>query len=215
MVKIKQRAKSEAQKELRRQQILDAARHRLSQQSFDQINLIHLAADIGITKAALYRYFRNKETLFLALYQQALERFIQCVVSAATSGMSERGADMKVSDAIISALDDCPEYAQLSAILHIMLEQNLREDEAREFKRELLMRFGVLVELMQKYAGFNEQDASTRLLQIHQAIIGAWHVSHPSDVLRNVLAEPEFERLNLNFSTTVRQHIQQLLEVDN
>ena len=59
MCLIKQRAKNPEQKALRRQQILLATKNRFSKSSYEDVNLQHIAADVGMTKAALYRYFRN------------------------------------------------------------------------------------------------------------------------------------------------------------
>ncbi|WP_156506077.1 TetR/AcrR family transcriptional regulator, partial [Oleiphilus sp. HI0117] len=76
MCLIKQRANNPEQKALRKQQILDATRKRFSDLAYEDLNLNVIAADVGITKAALYRYFRNKETLFLALFVETLEELI-------------------------------------------------------------------------------------------------------------------------------------------
>ena len=73
---IKRRANTPEQKALRLQQIMAATATRFTTLNYDQVNLNHIAADVGITKAALYRYFRNKETLFLALYTRQIEQFI-------------------------------------------------------------------------------------------------------------------------------------------
>ena len=77
MKPIRQRAKSPEQKAARRQHILSAAADIIMASSFDQLNMIDIAEAVGITKAALYRYFRNKETLFLALFEDSMESLIQ------------------------------------------------------------------------------------------------------------------------------------------
>ena len=73
---IKCRAKTPEQKALRLTQIMDVTAARFATLSYEEVNLKHIAADVGITKAALYRYFRNKETLFLALYTQEATNFV-------------------------------------------------------------------------------------------------------------------------------------------
>ena len=92
MSSIKQRAVSSEQKQQRISQILDAAANQFSHQDYIDIRLVDIASDVGITKAALYRYFRTKETLFLALYEQQLNL------------LGERAKDALASEALVPAL---------------------------------------------------------------------------------------------------------------
>ena len=77
MVSIRKRAISPEQKALRRQQILDAAGEMFAREQYEDVKLSVLARHVGITKPALYRYFRGKEVLFLALYEQEIARIIE------------------------------------------------------------------------------------------------------------------------------------------
>ena len=67
------RARRQDEKQDRIDGILLAARKRLDQLSIQQCNLHDIAADVGITKAALYRYFRAKELIFIEIYRQELQ----------------------------------------------------------------------------------------------------------------------------------------------
>lgn len=67
------RARRQDEKQDRIDGILLAARNRLDQHAIQQCNLHDIAADVGITKAALYRYFRAKELIFIEIYRQELE----------------------------------------------------------------------------------------------------------------------------------------------
>lgn len=55
------------------QLILAAARHRFLQWGYSATSTAALAEDLGITKAALYYHFTDKEALFLAVVKDYLE----------------------------------------------------------------------------------------------------------------------------------------------
>lgn len=55
----------------RREQILEIAA-RLFQKGFRATSLDHVAAELGVTRPALYYYFRSKEELLAAIYERAV-----------------------------------------------------------------------------------------------------------------------------------------------
>ena len=77
MKAIRKRARGEEQKALRRAQILAAAEARFHATGYERISLSEIAADVGLTKAALYRYFRSKEALFIGLFDRAFARLLE------------------------------------------------------------------------------------------------------------------------------------------
>ena len=62
-------------KEARRKDIVDAARHLLERRGYQAFNMRDLARGAGVTVGTVYTYFRNKEELFAVLYAERLERF--------------------------------------------------------------------------------------------------------------------------------------------
>lgn len=65
MVDIKEY--KEKEKELRSGFIIDAAEKLFFTRGYDAVSMDDIAANVGLTKAALYRYFENKEDLFFAI----------------------------------------------------------------------------------------------------------------------------------------------------
>lgn len=200
---IKKRANSPEQKALRRQQILLAARHRFEKLSYDEVNLNHIAADVGITKAALYRYFRNKETLFLAMFVTSLEELVE-------TGKTNR-FDQPLAITITQALLANPIYCKLSAILHTVLERNLSLDEAIEFKTTLLNLLGEFAELISRHSNLNSQQATTLLMQAQEALIGCWHMSHPTGSIAEAISQPSLRLFQQSFDNTLLLHIERLI----
>ena len=210
MCLIKQRANNPEQKALRRQQILLATRKRFESAPFEEVNLNHIAADIGITKAALYRYFRNKETLFLALFVESLEELIQFSESDNTH--------QPLADSICDALISQPLYCKLSAILHTILERNLTYEEAHEFKHTLLELMGKFALQISGHPDSNLRDAeqaTSLLMQIQESLIGVWHMTHPTGAIAEVLEQASMSLFRRTFDDSLRAHIRLLVHHQN
>lgn len=202
------RANKPEQKAQRRQQILLATRERFESLAYEEVNLNHIAADIGITKAALYRYFRNKETLFLALFVESLEELIK--FSEAETGQAS------LADTICDALIRHPLYCKLSAILHTILERNLTLEEAHEFKHTLLALMGQFAEQIIQHPDSSKlkpAQAVNLLMQIQESVIGVWHMTHPSGAIAEVLQQPSLSLFNRSFDESLRAHIKLLVSL--
>ena len=227
MCLIKQRAKNPQQKALRRQHILDATRKRFQTLSYEEVNLNHVAADVGITKAALYRYFRNKETLFLALFVDALNELVHysehalkqnLVTLEALAHPSSPGDNISHSLAhiVTKSLVDNPIYCKLSAILHTILERNLTLDEANQFKQQLLTLMGHYSQLLAEHPEFkntsNQYNSESNkaieyLMQVQQALIGVWHMTHPTGAIAQVIEVAPLNIFKQDFSEALFAHI--------
>ncbi len=206
MCLIKQRANNPEQKALRRQQILTSARSRFETLAYEEVNLNHIAADVGITKAALYRYFRNKETLFLALFVETLEELI-------ASAESHSPNESCLADVITQTLLSNPVYCKLSAILHTILERNLTLEEAESFKQTLLSLTSQYAKLLSHYSDAFEDPlyAQETLMQVQQALIGSWHMTHPVGAIAEVIQRPPLDIFHRSFEDTLFEHIKKIV----
>jgi len=201
---IKCRATTPEQKALRLTQIMDVTAARFSILSYEDVNLKHIAADVGITKAALYRYFRNKETLFLAVYIQELERLTD-------TAKIEMGQPL-LADSICNMLIKHPLFCKLSAIMHTALQCNLTIEEARQFKTQLLQFIQQYAAMISEHHALSSEQATELLLQIQQVIIGCWHMSHSVGAVAEVIKEGPLQLFELNFADILRSHIARLVD---
>jgi AcrR family transcriptional regulator len=191
MPAVKKRARSASQKAARRETILDAAARAFSESALDDVNLADIAADAGLTKAALYRYYRGKELLFLALYERELTQLIE--------GM-QVPAGRDPATAVVDALLARPLFCSLSAILHTVLERRLEVEEALAFKRNLMAALQTLSKSLARAVPLSETTILRVILRIQQALIGAWHLGHPAPVVDRVLEEPGLTALRCDFA---------------
>ena len=65
---------SDAYREQRRQQILDAARRRFARNGFHQTSIQDILTEANLSAGALYRYFRSKEEIIEAIAEDALRQ---------------------------------------------------------------------------------------------------------------------------------------------
>jgi AcrR family transcriptional regulator len=192
-----------------------------------------VAADIGITKAALYRYFRNKETLFLALFVETLGELVQSFRLALKQCLKSQEASiypppsnvdnirLSLAHLVTTTLVQNSIYCKLSAILHTILERNLTLDEANEFKQQLLTLMNHYSQLLTQHPEFkkssaikySEQNISASelaisyLMQIQQALIGVWHMSHPTGAIAKVIEVAPLNIFKQDFSEALLAHI--------
>lgn len=205
MVAINKRAVSPEQKAFRREQILAAAGEMFAVQPYEAVNLTALAETVGITKPALYRYFRGKEVLFLALFEKELVR-----VKQAFSRLSQ---SQDLAGDIANVFGAHPLYCRLSAILHTVLERDLTYEEALAFKLSMKKE---VVELSQQLAVLlGTADAGLvfdRLKQMQQALIGAWHMTHPAGAVADVLERDDLALFRSDFEESLAKHLRVLLQ---
>lgn len=199
----KQRARSEADKALREQQILDAAERLFLEHRFHGLTLADVARETGVTKAALYRYFRSKELLFIAVYRRAMSDWVSEVEAIGSDGFPEQFVDRILAH---------PVFCGLTAILHIALETGLSEEEAREFKLFLLAQARRITAVIAAATDQEEAACLGYLMQCQQALIGCWHMSHPPEPARKAMQVEPLTVFQLEFSDTLRHHLRILTE---
>lgn len=197
----KQRARTQAEKLAREQHILDAAAELFVSRRYDQLTLADVASASGLTKAALYRYFRSKELLFIRIYQRELKDLVQDAQSRAPLANAEDFTDLLISH---------PLFCGLTAILHMALETGLSEEEAREFKLFLLDQLQQLSALIQAATGRHENDCFQFIMQCQQALIGCWHMTHPPEAARKAIERAPLTVFKMDFEQTLRSHLSAL-----
>ena len=134
MTLAKKRARSLEDKSFRRQQILDAAAALFQEVGYEGFSVALLASKAGVVKGTLYLYFKTREEVFLALYDQSLNRMSEAFIAQLTPGMSDRAFCELLYDV---AFDDSL-YVPLQARLEKVIEHNVSIDSLIASKRHFL-----------------------------------------------------------------------------
>jgi AcrR family transcriptional regulator len=67
------------EKEIRRNAILAAAEKRFAREGFHVTTLDDVAADVEISKATIYLYFKNKEELFFSILEEKFDQYTESI----------------------------------------------------------------------------------------------------------------------------------------
>ena len=202
MTKLKRRAVSAEQKAQRRVDILNSARALFSAtNSYDAILMKHIAENIQLTKGTLYLYFKTKEEVFLALYEQEL----LALNGRLNTAFSLLAVACSVDDAhraLVSSIEGEDTYLRLNSLLHAVLEQNIDFETALAFKtmlREQILMSGRAIE--NKLVELNPGQGAELLLMMHEIMIGCYHAATPSSCLDEIFERPDMAFMKLHFDT--------------
>jgi AcrR family transcriptional regulator len=204
MTSVKRRAVSDAQKAQRREDILNSARELFQNCSrYDAILMKHIAENIKLTKGTLYLYFKTKEEVFLALYEQEFLTLCQRMQSAVLAHAKNRNAGLgadELQDVFVSAVAGQDTFLRLNGLLHSVLEQNIEFDTALRFKTMLRDRMIETAAVLEANVdGLKAGQGAELLLLVHEVTIGAYHTASPSPCLDLVFERPDMQFMKLHF----------------
>src|SRR5512141_3202105 len=85
-----------------RRAILEAAKHLFIEQGYHGLSMRQIAEAVGVSKAALYYHFRDKEELFLAILEIYLDEIEAIIDRVEAEGTTCRQQITALVDAILS-----------------------------------------------------------------------------------------------------------------
>lgn len=128
------RARSDAAKEDRRLDILEAARGLLAEDGFQGVTMNGLAQRARLAKGTLYLYFKTRDEVFLTLHSAASGQVIARIAERTVPGQSAE----EVAREIAAAARSDPLFFQLGALLTAVIEQNVSPEALVETKRRYM-----------------------------------------------------------------------------
>jgi AcrR family transcriptional regulator len=118
----KQNSARSLRPENRRQQLLDAAAKRFSDQGYANTSMRDIAKDVGMLAGSMYYHFTSKEELLLAIHEEGVRRFAQGIEQA-ISGKSDPWDRLEAAAiAHLSMLLDGGDHTQ------VVVREHPRED---------------------------------------------------------------------------------------
>ncbi len=133
------RASRTGEKEERSRHIIDSAAAVLNDVRFEKFTLDRVAEKAGFSRGGIYKYFRTKEDLLLALHTQQMSAMTERLLRKAKSGMSDRAFAKAFLD---SALAD-PLYLRILRRYEGIANENASDEALMEwwqFYRENMKR---------------------------------------------------------------------------
>ena len=169
VVAINRRARSEEQKALRRQAVLQAAEAYFLDVGYEAFSMAQLAKRAGLVKGTLYLYFKTREELFLTLYEKSLTRWSQVFMSNLSEPMSSEAYARTLHN---TALADGAFVPLLIRLEHV-IEHNVSIPRLIESKRAFIQQVDVVAESTSKALMLSRGQAKEVAKTMGVLLIGA------------------------------------------
>ncbi|MGO3152788.1 MAG: TetR/AcrR family transcriptional regulator [Galactobacter sp.] len=206
-----QRARSEDQRQQRREKILEVTANMLSEMSVADISLNELSRRVGLAKSNVLRYFESREDILLNLLSAELETWTAEVtgsVHPTDSGPHERIA--RVASALSSTLAQRSVLCDLISAQAAVLERNISTEVALQHKQDIGVHVtNVVASIRSAVPELTEDQAVRVMTHFIIAVAGAWPQVHPSEALQAVYDEhPEVAAGQVEFEPFLRDTVE-------
>ncbi|MFF0390805.1 TetR/AcrR family transcriptional regulator [Kitasatospora sp. NPDC004615] len=181
-----QRARSAEAKQAREGAILDAARVLGEGRGIRDVTLTDIAAEVGMHKSALLRYFETREQIFLELTAQGWREWS----GALRAGLEarERATPAEVAELLAATLSARPMFCDLLAQAPLNLERNVSLEAVRTFKLVTLDEVALIGVELNRLLGLTEQQVLD-LAATATGMAGAlWQMATPGPRLQALYA---------------------------
>ncbi|MBC6457042.1 TetR/AcrR family transcriptional regulator [Actinomadura sp. HBU206391] len=193
-----QRARRPEQRELRRQEILDAAKALLAEMPAEEISLRELARRLGVSKTHVVRYFESREGVFLELLNRLRRSWLEAL---ATEWPAPPCEPDRVMRAWADSLAARPVLCQLWSLLPSVLERNVSADAVRAYKLTDLEQRTTLANLINdRVPALRADDALTLTRYAVVALVGLWPFSNPTPTIALATADPRLAASRVDFT---------------
>jgi AcrR family transcriptional regulator len=172
------RARRPEQKQQRYAAILDAARDLALRDGVGAVSLADIAAEVGMHKSALLRYFETREEIFLRLAETEFHEW----AAGALAALSLAGPEPReVAETLAGSVADRPLFCQLLLYSPLTLERNVSLDVVRAFKQAVHGSLQEVLPALQRALPALDADACFDLFAMSGiAAAGLWQAAHPS-----------------------------------
>jgi AcrR family transcriptional regulator len=206
-----QRATRHRERQARRTQMLEAAEALLRDWSYTDITMDRIADRCRIAKGTLYLYFRTKEALFLALFEQHLLTWYSELESLAARDTLT--VDPSAAARVIgSTLAARPTLVRLHGLVYSAGGRNIDLDTVVDFRRRQRRAMQPLAAaLADRIRSLREARALHFLVQLEAVVGGLSWVAYPPPALARAADEKDLSLFILDFEKELTDIVTALL----
>jgi len=95
------------------ERMLDTAARLFGARRFHEVRMDDVAAEAGVSKGTLYRYFRDKDEMYLALLGRASDQLVQLLRARVAEADGARAGLVAIVDSVITFFDAQPHLFDL------------------------------------------------------------------------------------------------------
>jgi AcrR family transcriptional regulator len=210
------RARSDEQREVRRQAILRVAAEMVAQMPVAELSLNELSRRVGLAKSNVLRYFESREAVLLELLDSAwrdwLARLAATLPETAepTVPVSERYP--RIAAEVTASLVVDRLFCELISVSSAVLERNVSPDVARRYKLAAVANVEALADLVHRQLPeLDPQGAMSFAGGTIVAVAGIWPLTQPSPAMLQAYEDPAIAVLRLDFGTALQEMLATLL----
>jgi AcrR family transcriptional regulator len=208
-----QRARSDEQRALRSQAILDTAAAMLQEMPVADISLNELSRRVGLAKSNVLRYFDSREAVLLELLASSVREWLAHLAAELPSAVRHRAAFKRRAEqlaiAISRSLAERPVLCDLMSTQAAVLEHNVSVEAVVRYKLAALADAEVIAGLVRDALPELSQDDAWRYT------VGAWLITAalwayarpPEAVLQACAADERLEKTHLDFPATLEDYL--------
>ena len=206
---IKQRAIGEADKEVRRHAILDAAEALFLEHPDRMASVAEVAEAAGLAKGTVYLYFPSKEEMLLALH----ERHVAAFFDELSRRLEESRAVSydQVWDVARRHIIRGRGYLDLTSRCFGLMDREIPVERALQFKIDvgrMLVRAGLGLE--RHFPTLAPGEGVSLLCNSYGLMVGLWQLMHPNQRFGDALQRPEMRMFQRDYETEVERAVRAL-----
>lgn len=212
-----QRARSQEQRETRRQAILGAAAAMLAEMPVAEVTLNELSRRVGLAKSNVLRYFESREAVLLELLDSAWQEWLAQLDKELAGGIDAGSPVASRADqlaaAVAASLATRPMLCDLVSAQAAVLERNVSPQVAAQYKRASVTGIAALGDLLlRSVPELGEPDAFRLAGATVMTTAALWPHTHPSAaMLAAYAADPELAALRLDFTATLAEVLEVMI----
>ena len=208
-----QRARSDEQRALRSQAILDTAAAMLQEMPVADISLNELSRRVGLAKSNVLRYFDSREAVLLELLASSSREWLGYLGTELPLAVRRRAAFKRraeqLATAIAASLVERPVLCDLISTQAAVLEHNVSVEAVTRYKLAALDDAALLAGFVRDALPELSQDDAWRYM------IGVWlmtsalwaHARPPEAVVQACAADERLGKTHLNFPVTLADYL--------
>lgn len=193
-----QRARRPEHKEQRRQDILEAAATLALRDGVREVTLTDIAAEAGVHKSAVLRYFASREAVFLLLTADGWQDW----ATAVEETLQAPADPAAVAATLVAALAERPLFCDLLAHAQLNLERGVTLEQVRDFKATTLDAVDRITNaLITDLPWLTRGQAADAIAGTTAMAAQQWQTSNPPETLARLYAEdPHFAHAASEFT---------------
>ncbi|MET9499496.1 TetR family transcriptional regulator [Streptomyces sp. NPDC006552] len=204
------RARSTQAKQVREAAILDAARTLGGKRGIREVTLTDIAAEVGMHKSALLRYFETREQIFLDLTAQGWQEWSTAL--RADLAQHKRAAPAAVADVLAATLAARPLFCDLLAQAPLNLERNVSIEAVRTFKLGTLEVVAGIGADLHRLLGLTEEQAVDTVATATGMAGALWQMATPGPLLQELYtSDPQLAHAVVEVEPRLRRILTALL----